>query len=356
MNRWVGIVSLRETPPPTPAHRIALAIEAARNRTSYQLADQTVPYARMRSALRTLGQEYARHPEWERYAYCVDLAGDIFDGGLPPTGLPSWLTNELQNLLDGSPAHRRLAGGGRRRLLGAPSSRTRRWCSVRIPWVCSSLTSMTRPAPYPPAKPVFAHAFGRAASAHASPPTLLARARRGRPVAVRMTEEFASAMVTVIPIVLVAASLEMTALTKNSRDNGRRRREAVLAAIRSGTPEPAGVSRRRKAASVLVLSGWYWSVILHVVAEVLLIRWLADSKRAADPQTAQFVQAVGIFGFVWVLIAGFIVTSVYNSERKLERRLWKDEIARERAARAAAVPEAAVPTPTDPGQAQQPYQ
>ncbi|MFC9624110.1 hypothetical protein ACFTXM_30365 [Streptomyces sp. NPDC056930] len=101
MNRWVGIVSLRETAPPTPLHRIALAIDAARNRTSYQLAaGQTVPHARMRSALRTLGQEHARHHEWERHAYCVDLAGDFFDGGHPPTGLPSWLTNELQNLLD----------------------------------------------------------------------------------------------------------------------------------------------------------------------------------------------------------------------------------------------------------------
>ncbi|MFF7174694.1 putative dsRNA-binding protein [Streptomyces pseudovenezuelae] len=101
MNRWVGIVSLRETAPPTPVHRIALAIAAARNRTSYRLAGHTVPYARMRSALRTLGQEHARHHEWGRYEYCVDLAGDFFDGGHPPTGLPSWLTNELQNLLDG---------------------------------------------------------------------------------------------------------------------------------------------------------------------------------------------------------------------------------------------------------------
>lgn len=37
MNRWVGIVSLRETAAPTPVHRIALAIEAARARTSYSL-------------------------------------------------------------------------------------------------------------------------------------------------------------------------------------------------------------------------------------------------------------------------------------------------------------------------------
>ncbi|MGC5530942.1 hypothetical protein [Streptomyces sp. SR-10] len=43
MNRWVGIVSLRETAPPTPVHRIAPAIEAARNWTAYQPADRTVP-------------------------------------------------------------------------------------------------------------------------------------------------------------------------------------------------------------------------------------------------------------------------------------------------------------------------
>lgn len=112
MNRWVGIVSLRGTAPPTPVHRIALAIDAARNRTSYKLAGQTVPYARMRSTLRMLGQEYARHHEWERYAYCVDLAGDFFDGGHPPTGLPSWLTNELRGLLRGRSGTR--PTGGRR--------------------------------------------------------------------------------------------------------------------------------------------------------------------------------------------------------------------------------------------------
>ncbi|MFH9106882.1 putative dsRNA-binding protein [Streptomyces albus] len=117
MNRWVGIVSLRDTAPLTPVHRIALAIDAARNRTSYKLAGQTVPYARMRSALRTLGQEHARHHEWERYAYCVDLAGDFFDGGHPPTGLPSWLTEELRNLLSGRSGTRPI---GERRAQTAP--------------------------------------------------------------------------------------------------------------------------------------------------------------------------------------------------------------------------------------------
>lgn len=99
MNRWVGIVSLRETAPPTPVHRIALAIAAARKRTSYQLAGRQVAYARMRSALRMLGHEHARRFEWERYTYCVDLAGDFFDGGEPPAELPFWLTVGLQDVL-----------------------------------------------------------------------------------------------------------------------------------------------------------------------------------------------------------------------------------------------------------------
>jgi hypothetical protein len=59
-----GIVSLRETAAPTPVHRIALAIEAARRRTSYSLGGQQVPYQRMRAALRRLGQTYAARSEW----------------------------------------------------------------------------------------------------------------------------------------------------------------------------------------------------------------------------------------------------------------------------------------------------
>ncbi|MFF5879925.1 putative dsRNA-binding protein [Streptomyces californicus] len=111
MNRWVGIVALREPSAPTPVHRIALAIEAARRRTSYRLGSRDVPYARMRAALRTLGQEHARHYEWERYTYCVELAGDFFDGGQPPAGLPFWLMAELQDVLDGRNAPSRAVGG-----------------------------------------------------------------------------------------------------------------------------------------------------------------------------------------------------------------------------------------------------
>ncbi|MDI3423085.1 putative dsRNA-binding protein [Streptomyces luteolus] len=155
MNRWVGIVSLRETAPPTPLHRIALAIDAARKRTSYQLATQVVPYARMRSALRTLGQEYARHRDWERHAYCVDLAGDFFDGGYPPSRLPSWLTIELRGLLD-SRSGTWTAGGRRaraaRRRSDARSARQRPVTTRRGRSTVPDAARLARPVrPAPPA-------------------------------------------------------------------------------------------------------------------------------------------------------------------------------------------------------------
>jgi len=90
-------------------HRIALAIEAARKRTSYSLGGRQVSYERMRAALRRVGQTYAARSEWDRWSYCVDLAGDFFDGGAPAGELPRWLAGELRAVLDGEagPAGRR---------------------------------------------------------------------------------------------------------------------------------------------------------------------------------------------------------------------------------------------------------
>ncbi|MGY4982426.1 putative dsRNA-binding protein [Streptomyces sp. 900105755] len=140
MNRWVGIVSLRDTAAPTPVHRIALAIEAARKRTSYSLGGQTVSYARMRAALRRVGQEYAARPEWDRWSYCVDLAGEFFDGGAPPGGLPRWLVGDLRATLDrdSAPAGRRI----RRQKPEAGRSGSRRPEPPR-----RKRTAPTRPAP-----------------------------------------------------------------------------------------------------------------------------------------------------------------------------------------------------------------
>nr|WP_234319226.1 putative dsRNA-binding protein [Streptomyces sp. NRRL S-325] len=81
-------------------HRIALAIEAARKRTAYTLGGRQVPYERMRAALRRIAQEYASRRDWGRWQYCVDLAGDFFNGGEPRLGLPSWLVGDLRNTLD----------------------------------------------------------------------------------------------------------------------------------------------------------------------------------------------------------------------------------------------------------------
>ncbi|MER5689962.1 double-stranded RNA binding motif domain-containing protein [Streptomyces sp. NPDC002205] len=151
MNRWVGVVSLRETAAPTPVHRIALAIEAARKRTSYQLAGREVPYARMRAALRRLGQEHARRYEWERYTYCVELAGDFYNGGEPPRGLPGWLTAELDDAL--------------RRSTAAPRKNARKTTSTRHePW----RTEHRRPQPSHRDRPAFTGAPGRAVAGTSS--------------------------------------------------------------------------------------------------------------------------------------------------------------------------------------------
>ncbi|MFK0258700.1 putative dsRNA-binding protein [Streptomyces sp. NPDC090445] len=99
MNEWVGIVALRETAPPTPVHKIALAIELARTRTAYSLAGVAVPYPRMRSLLRRVGQRYAQRAQWDRWSYCVDLAGAFFNGLEAPQTLPRWLTVELRDVL-----------------------------------------------------------------------------------------------------------------------------------------------------------------------------------------------------------------------------------------------------------------
>ncbi|MDG9722384.1 putative dsRNA-binding protein [Streptomyces sp. DH41] len=130
MNRWVGIVSLRETAAPTPVHRIALAIEAARQRTSYSLDGRQVPYEKMRATLRRIGQRYAARSEWGRWSYCVDLAGDFFDGGGPLGRLSGWLTADLRAELDGKPtvsvgdrARQRKRDGVRSQSRGGSTSR-----------------------------------------------------------------------------------------------------------------------------------------------------------------------------------------------------------------------------------------
>ncbi|MFJ3665540.1 putative dsRNA-binding protein [Streptomyces sp. NPDC090106] len=99
MNRWVGVVALRETAVPTPVHRIALAIEAARRRTSYTLGGREIPYARVRAALRRISQKYDNRFDADRWQRTVDAAGEFFDGSEPP-GLPSWLVADLRDALD----------------------------------------------------------------------------------------------------------------------------------------------------------------------------------------------------------------------------------------------------------------
>lgn len=96
MNRWVGIVALREPPTMTPVHRIALAIEAASRRCSYVFDGRDVPYARLRSEIRGVARRYAFLRDWDRWTTCSDAVRWFHDGAVSPPDLPGWLADDLR--------------------------------------------------------------------------------------------------------------------------------------------------------------------------------------------------------------------------------------------------------------------
>lgn len=96
MNRWVGIVSLRDAPVVTQVHRIALAIEAANRRRSYVFDGRDVPYSRMRSEIRSVARRYAFLQDWERWNVATDAVRWFHEGAVSPRGLPTWLSEDLR--------------------------------------------------------------------------------------------------------------------------------------------------------------------------------------------------------------------------------------------------------------------
>lgn len=96
MNRWVGIVSLRDAPVVTPVHRIALAIEAANRRRSYVFDGRDVSYSRMRAEIRSVARRYAFLQDWERWNVATDTVRWFHDGAVSPRSLPDWLSEDLR--------------------------------------------------------------------------------------------------------------------------------------------------------------------------------------------------------------------------------------------------------------------
>ncbi|MGW4393569.1 hypothetical protein [Streptomyces sp. NPDC004685] len=119
-----------------------------------------------------------------------------------------------------------------------------------------------------------------------------------------MTDSFAGAMVTVIPIILVAATVEIQQTytkvadgldhfinTYHSEGN-----EAALAIMDRRTSMPA-----RSVIVVMILL-----TASHLAAEGYLILWLAASGHPAHPWGAWLVTITGILGFSLVAIVAVL--------------------------------------------------
>ncbi|MGX5215028.1 hypothetical protein ACWKT3_41200 [Streptomyces violaceus] len=104
-----------------------------------------------------------------------------------------------------------------------------------------------------------------------------------------MTEEYVSAMVTVIPVVMVVATVEFQALIQ--RNAGILPDEDVDAPPRRHT---------KTLGELLLLLFWAALISSHVVAELYLIEWLVGTERPPNEQLAELTALIGIVGFIAV--------------------------------------------------------
>jgi hypothetical protein len=140
---------------------------------------------------------------------------------------------------------------------------------------------------------------------------------KGEPMQYKMTEEFASAMVTVIPIILLVASVEFNSITRAQHAEMREYLEdqrARLRALREGRATsapvpavPAAATRNRRIAT------WFWAVLVmsHIWAEVALIEWLGGTDRHPEPVRAALIAWITMGGFFAVLAAWMLTTSQF---------------------------------------------
>ncbi|MBB3081684.1 hypothetical protein FHS41_008242 [Streptomyces violarus] len=142
-----------------------------------------------------------------------------------------------------------------------------------------------------------------------------------------MTDDFASTMVTVIPIVLIVGTAELQALMRMPE---------------LSDPSHIATPVRRAWLSVkvilkLILSlGWAALIFLHARVEVRLIFWLAAKDRKNDPALARDVVLTSVAGFLFVVS----ITTLLVAGRSLATGLLLISASREQAE-----PEAAADSP-----------
>jgi hypothetical protein len=116
-----------------------------------------------------------------------------------------------------------------------------------------------------------------------------------RAVVYKMSEEYVSAMVTVIPIIMLVASVEVSALVRHG----------------------SWLNTRPSAADKLLMVLFLFVFASHAVTEMALIRWLATAERPESPLTARMTFVVAGFGFLAVIFQ-FLVLAVKRSLREEE--------------------------------------
>lgn len=116
-----------------------------------------------------------------------------------------------------------------------------------------------------------------------------------------MTDDFASAMVTVIPIVLLVGTAEVTALVRTPIT-----RDPVLESTTAGR---AWLWLKRMGKKVISLA-WLVLIAQHLMVEGDLISWLATAEHTNDPQLAKRTVLVSVIGFFFVTMVTLILAGV----------------------------------------------
>ncbi|MFC9498385.1 hypothetical protein [Streptomyces sp. NPDC056982] len=163
---------------------------------------------------------------------------------------------------------------------------------------------------------------------------------------VKMTEEFVSAMVTVIPVILLVASVEYMTVVRDQRQRWMDYQEQLLEAIVNGAPEPRGPGKVARRAYAIAVRFWNMVLAAHIAVEANLVVWLAGTKRPTAPSIALIVEWVAIIGFVSIVVGGGLHAYMGLEERRRQEAALREKIRAARQARAEQPPTVRVPPPS----------
>ncbi|MFI0964168.1 hypothetical protein ACH4S8_22555 [Streptomyces sp. NPDC021080] len=148
-----------------------------------------------------------------------------------------------------------------------------------------------------------------------------------------MNEEYASAMVTVIPVVLLVASVEFSQIFTRLSAEWRRPIQEALEAAREGRSQRLHHNKSRSRALYFLYFFWILVALSHILAEMSLINWLASSERKPYTGLAEFVSLTANIGFFSILIGAFVERVMAFGDEKRRRQEMLDEIQQLRSSR-----------------------